>query len=76
MGSEMCIRDSYDVCTACVALGVDGQGATCQECRGLGWEHWFGDAIGETLGPVLAVDKVNKPSTSLYHAAWKRGVPA
>lgn len=62
----------YDVCTACVALGVDGQGAQCLECRGLGWERWFGDDIGDTLGTVTGVEKLTKPETSLYHAAWKR----
>ena len=67
------ITGVYDVCTACVALGRDGQGAECIECGGLGWEPWFGEALGDTFGPVTAVDKITKPATSLYHAAWKRG---
>ena len=63
----------YDVCTACVALGVDGQGQRCGECRGQGWEPWFGDDLGAELGGVTTVEKLTRPSTSLYHAAWKRG---
>ena len=66
----------YDVCNACVALGTDGQGAPCVECDSLGWEHWFGDDVGHTLGPATAVQKLTRPATSLYHAAWKReGIP-
>ncbi len=67
------ITGVYDVCTACVALGVDGQGAECVECAGRGWEPWFGVDLGKTLGPVTAVEKVTRPTTSLYMAAWKRG---
>jgi hypothetical protein len=63
----------YDVCTACVALGVDGQGRPCVECSGLGWEPWFGDDRGDDLGPVTVIERLVRPSTSLYHAAWKRG---
>ncbi len=67
------ITGVYDVCTACVALGVDGQGAECIECGGLGWEPWFGDDLGPDFGPIMAVARVTKPATPLYHAAWKRG---
>jgi hypothetical protein len=67
------ITGVHDVCTACVALGVDGQGDRCIECRGLGWERWFGEELGDHFGPVTSVHKLTRPATSLYHAAWKRG---
>ncbi|MGB0591062.1 MAG: hypothetical protein ACPGU1_15410 [Myxococcota bacterium] len=63
----------YDVCTACVALGVDGQGAQCIECSGLGWEPWFGVDLGSSWGPLTAVHRATRPSTPLYLPAWKRG---
>jgi hypothetical protein len=66
----------YDVCTACVALGVDGQEAQCIECGGLGWEPWFGVDLGSSWGPIIAVERSTRPSTPLYLPAWKRGTPA
>jgi hypothetical protein len=63
----------YDVCTACVALGVDGQGAQCIECGALGWEPWFGVDLGPSWGPLTAVHHATRPSTPLYLPAWKRG---
>ena len=68
------ITGVYDVCTACVALGVDGQGDQCIECEGGGWEHWFGEGVNEDLETVRAIHAVKRPSTPLYHSAWKRGV--
>ena len=63
----------YDVCTACVALGVDGQGDQCIECGGLGWEPWFGVDLGSSWGHITATEKLTRPSTPLYLPAWKRG---
>ena len=63
----------YDVCTACVALGEDGQGAPCVECGGLGWEPWFGEVARGGFGTAMGAVALTRPATSLYHAAWKRG---
>ena len=63
----------YDICTACVALGVDAHDQTCIECGGLGWEHWFGVNLGAEWGPIVALEHLKRPSTPLYIPAWKRG---
>lgn len=62
----------YDICTACVALGVDAQGDQCVECGGLGWEHWFGLELGPSFGAPGPLERINRPSTPLYLPVWKR----
>lgn len=66
------ITGVYDVCTACVTLGLDAHEATCIECSGLGWEHWFGVDLGGEWGEVIACERAQRPSTPLYLPAWKR----
>ncbi len=75
-GATPSVCGVYDVCTACVALGTDGQGDTCIECSGLGWEHWFGVDLGRDWGPMVALEHLKRPSTPLYLPAWKRGKDA
>lgn len=62
----------YDVCTACVTLGVDAHERPCIECGGLGWEPWFGVDLGPVWGPVVAFERATRPSTPLYLPAWRR----
>ena len=61
----------YYVCTACVALGVDGFDARCVECAGIGWEPWLGQDLG-ALGVVTGLERLTPPSTHLYMPEWKR----
>ena len=60
-----------DVCTACVALGVDGQGATCVECGGVGWERWFGESDVPLSLPNVETLRCHRPKVNLYVDAYQ-----
>lgn len=71
-GDPLRVGGIWSVCTACVALGIDGQGASCLECAGLGWDPWHGTPADE-LGRSLSVRRVTRPASSHYKPAYRRG---
>ena len=60
-----------DVCTACVALGVDGQDQPCIECDGVGWERWFGQPHVPITARSSESLRCYRPKTNLYLDAWR-----